>query len=263
MSFNNKSIILTGAAGGLGQAMALQLGKIGTKLVLVDRNEEGLADLSSRIKSIGGTVFTVTQDFQSENAADDVIAFAQANIGQIDILINAAGILDFTHYQNQNPARIGQIMYINAIVPMLLTRALLPHLIKQNAGHIVNIGSIFGSVGFPHYTSYSASKFALRGFSEALRRELFDTAIKVSYIAPRAIKTAINNEAASLMMVETNTTVDNPVKVANEIIDVIHRQKAEHFIGQPESLWAWLNNVMPTAVSYGLKKSTMIARKHL
>lgn len=263
MSFSNKSIVLTGATGGLGQAIALQLGKLGAKVALVGRNEAALIKLSQEITTLGGSGFPIINDFQAEDAAEHVIESAKNQMGEIDILINTAGTLDFTYFKDQSPTRIAQILYINTIVPMLLTRAVLPHLTERNAGQIVNIGSIFGSIGYPHYTTYSASKFALRGFSQALRRELFDTNIKISYIAPRAIKTAINNEASALMMAETKANVDNPVKVANEIIDVIHRAKNEHYIGQPESFFAWLNGVIPAAVTNGLKKPTLIARKHL
>lgn len=172
-------------------------------------------------------------------------------------------MLDFTYFAQQNPARISQIMYVNAIVPMLLTRAVLPRMVARNSGQIVNIGSIFGSIGFPHYASYSASKFALRGFSQALRRELFDSNIKVTYVAPRAIKTPINNDASTEMMRATNTTMDDPKIVAEEIIRAITLQKDEYYIGQPESFFARLNGLLPDLVGGGLKKPTLIARKFL
>ncbi len=263
MSFNQKSIVLIGATGGLGQAITLQLGKLGAKLALIGRNEENLQSLKKAVEAVGGTAFTIANGFESEDAASTVIDMAKEQLGEIDILINAAGLLDFTHYNQQEPVRIAKIMYVNSIIPMLLSRALLPYFMERKTGHIVNIGSIFGSIGYPHYASYSASKFALRGFSQALRRELFDSNIKVSYIAPRAIKTAMNDDASALMMSELKTTIDNPVKVANEIIDVIHQQKNEHFIGQPESFFAWLNGFIPTLVNKGLIKPTLIARKHL
>lgn len=263
MKLQAKRILLTGAAGGLGQEIALQLAEQGATLALVDRNAEGLNQLCAQIIQSGGKATSIVNDFSAENAAEVVIAEAMQQLGSIDILINSAGLLDFTAFATQSPARISQIMTVNAIVPMQLTRALLPSLIQKNAGHIVNIGSIFGSIGFPHYASYSASKFALRGFSQALRRELFDSNIKVTYIAPRAIKTPINNAASSQMMQATNTNMDEPKVVAAEIIAAIIKQKDEHYIGQPESLFAWLNGLLPSLVSNGLKKPTLIARQYL
>lgn len=259
----DKKILLTGAAGGLGQEIARQLAKHGAQLALLDRNEERLTQLRSEINQSGGRAVSIVNDFSAENAADAIIQEASQKVGDIDLLINSAGVLDFTYFAQQNPARISQIMYVNAIVPMLLSRAVLPRMIARNAGQIVNIGSIFGSIGFPHYTSYSASKFAMRGFSQALRRELFDSNIKITYVAPRAIKTPINNDVSTQMMHATKTAMDDPKVVAAEIIRAIIQQKDEHFIGQPESLFAWLNGVFPKIVGNGLIKPTLIARKFL
>jgi len=263
MKLNKKNILLTGAAGGLGQEIALQLAAQGANLALLDRNAEGLNQLCDQIKQSKGQAVTIINDFSAENAAQTVLQEAIEKLGGVDILINSAGVLDFTQFAKQNTARITQTMYVNAIVPMQLTHACLPHFINKNVGQIVNIGSIFGSIGFPHYASYSASKFALRGFSQALRRELFDTNIKVTYIAPRAIKTPINNAASSQMMAATKTAMDEPKVVAAEIIQAIIQQKNEHYIGQPESFFAWLNGIFPSLVSNGLKKPTKIARQFL
>lgn len=258
-----KRIVLTGAAGGLGQALALGLAAKGAQLALVDRNAEGLHQLCTQVSQAGTKASPIVNDFSHVNAIDEVVAQAKQQLEQIDILINSAGILDFTYFSEQNPDRIQQIMMVNSVVPMQLTRAVLPEMQKRNAGHIVNIGSIFGSIGFPHYAVYSASKFALRGFSQALRRELLGSAIKVSYIAPRAIKTPINNALSAQVMAATKTAMDDPQAVAAVIIKAIEQQKAETYIGQPESLFAWLNGVLPSLVSKGLEAPTKIARQFL
>ncbi|MGQ0443410.1 MAG: SDR family oxidoreductase [Methylophilaceae bacterium] len=262
MNLNGKRILLTGAAGGLGQVLAMSLIAQGAKLALVDRNAQILTTLCMRLAQTGSAT-VIVNNFQSESASEDVVAQAVSSLGSVDMLINCAGVLDFTKFSAQTPSHIMQMMHINSVVPMQLTRALLPKLLEKNTGHIVNIGSIFGSIGFPHYATYSASKFALRGFSQALRRELFDSNIKVTYIAPRAIKTKINNEASSQMMAATKTAIDHPEQVAQAIIKAIQQQKAEYYIGQPESFFAWINSVLPSLVSFGLRKSTLIAREFL
>ncbi|MDP1659892.1 MAG: SDR family NAD(P)-dependent oxidoreductase, partial [Methylotenera sp.] len=183
--------------------------------------------------------------------------------GGVDILINSAGILDFTLFHEQDMARIAQMMHINAVVPIQLTRALLPGLLAQNGGQIVNIGSIFGSIGFPHYVTYSASKYAVHGFSQALRRELIGSDITVTYIAPRAIKTPMNDQVAAKMLAATNTAMDEPRVVVAEIIKAIEADKHEHYIGQPESFFAWLNGFFPGAVNMGLKKQAKVARRFI
>jgi len=267
MNLNGKKIILTGAAGGIGQPLAFALSKRGARLALVDREQSRINILCNKIKQLGGIAFPIVTDFNPSeilpNPAQMVVDEAVNLLGGVDILINSAGILDFTLFQEQDAIRIAQMMHINAVVPLQLTRALLPKLLAQNGGQIVNMGSIFGSIGFPHYAAYSASKFAIHGFSQALRRELLDTEITVTYIAPRAIKTPMNDEVASKMLAATNATMDEPKVVVAEIIKAIEADKQEHYIGQPESFFAWLNGFLPSVVSMGLKKPTRVARQFI
>jgi short-subunit dehydrogenase len=138
----------------------------------------------------------------------------------------------------------------------------LPHLLAQNSGRIVNIGSTFGSIGFAHFATYCASKFAIRGFSEALRRELVDTQVGVTYISPRATKTSLNNARTTQMLLETKTNMDDPEYVAERIIFAIENDRKEYFIGQPESFFARLNGIFPRLVDNGLLKNTRIAKKY-
>jgi short-subunit dehydrogenase len=259
MNLQGKSIVLTGATGGIGQPLALALSSKGAKLALVGRDYEGVMAICKTINQAGGTAIAIITDFQASDAVPNptqyVANVANLCLGNVDLLINCAGILDFTLFSDQSTERISQMMHINTIVPIQLARAFLPGFLKNNSGQIVNIGSI----GFPHYATYCASKFALRGFSQALRRELLDSNIAITYIAPRAIKTPMNNQSKQ-MLAATKTNLDEPEKVVSEIIKAIEAEKHEHYIGQPESFFAWLNGVLPSAVNLGLKKQSRIAR---
>jgi len=263
MNLNGKRILLTGAAGGIGQPLALALANKGAKLALVDRDHARIMTLCHKIKQLGGVAAAIVTDFQPTETipspAQYVVDEAMKHLEEVDILINSAGILDFTLFEEQNLERITQMMHINATVPIQLTRVLLPSLLTRNTGQIVNIGSIFGSIGFPHYATYSASKFAIHGFSQALRRELADSNIVVTYVAPRAVKTPMNDQAAS-MLEATKTEMDDPQVVVAQIIKAIEADKDEHYIGQPESFFAWLNGFLPSIVNIGLKKQARIAR---
>ncbi|ADI30277.1 SDR family oxidoreductase [Methylotenera versatilis] len=267
MNPTGKNIILTGAAGGIGQPLAFALSRRGARLALVDRDQLHVNHLCEKINQLGGIAFPILTDFKtseiSENPSRDVVNEAMRLLGGVDVLINSAGILDFTLFEQQDPVRIEQMMHINAVVPIQLAHAILPQFFKQNSGQIVNIGSIFGSIGFPHYATYSASKFAVRGFSQALRRELIYNNITVTYIAPRAIKTSMNGEVASKMLLATKTAIDEPKVVVEEIIKAIEADKQEYYIGQPESFFAWLNGFLPSLVAMGLKKPTRIARQFI
>lgn len=262
MNLTGKRIILTGAAGGIGYRLALLLAKKGAHLALVELNAARLAQICDEINANGGKTHAIALNLTSEGAADQVVEAAKQAMGGIDIVINNAGIMDFTLYDRQSPERIAQVINVNVIAPMLLVRAALPQLLAQNSGAIVNIGSAFGSIGFAHFATYCTSKFAMRGFSESLRRELMDSGVSVVYVSPRAAKTPLNDELTTQMLIETKTNMDEPDYVAEQIVRAIESDAKEYFIGQPESFFARLNGIFPRLVDGGLLKNTRIARKY-
>ncbi len=262
MNLSGKNIILTGAAGGIGYRVALQLAEKGARLALVERNAPRVEEICAEINQRGGFAAPIALDLSAEGAPEQAVNSALQALGGIDVLINNAGIMDFTLFERLDPKRIEQTIGVNVIAPMLLARAVLPHLLKQNSGRIVNIGSAFGSIGFPHFAAYCASKFAMRGFSEALGRELADSPVGVTYVSPRATKTPLNDDVTTRMQKDTGINLDEPEYVAAQIVLAIERERKEHFIGQPESFFARLNGVFPRLVDGGLLKNTRIARKY-
>ncbi|PKO42935.1 MAG: short chain dehydrogenase [Betaproteobacteria bacterium HGW-Betaproteobacteria-22] len=259
MQLNGKRILLTGATGGIGQHLALMLARKGAKLAIVGRDAKKLEVLAGQISHIGETPVKIEADFEKSGTAESVAIHATQALGAIDILINNAAILDFVQFEDQTPERIAQMIHINVTAPIQLARAVLPQFKKNHQGHYLMIGSIFGSLGFPHYATYCASKFAIHGFSQALRRELVDTNIGVTYIAPRGVNTPMNDAATLAMLAKTGGNVDEPDKVAAIIVHALESEKQEVFIGQPESFFAWLNGIAPKLVNLGLKKQTRLA----
>jgi len=108
--------------------------------------------------------------------------------GVVDVVIHAAGVMDFAPFEEMLPDSIHRVVAINLEAPIQLTRALLPSMLKQNTGCVVFVGSVLGALGLPYFSTYSASKFALRGFAEALRREVYGTDLDICYIGPRSVK---------------------------------------------------------------------------
>lgn len=261
MNLSGKCIILTGAAGGIGHHLALLLATKGARLALVGRNAPRLEEVCAEIKQRGGFATPILLDLSAEGAAEQAVASALQAMGGLDLLINNAGVMDFTLFEHHDPKRIEQVIGVNVVAPILLARATLPHLLKQNSGRIVNVGSAFGSIGFPHFATYCASKFAMRGFSEALRRELADSQVGVTYVSPRATRTPMNDDITTRMLKETGTSMDEPEYVAARIVLAIERDCKEYFIGQPESFFARLNGLFPRLLDMGLLKNTRIARK--
>lgn len=262
MKLKGKNILLTGATGGIGRQVALKLAARGANLALVGSDGASLQALAAQIVLAGDSAVGVVANLEHAGAAQIIIDTATQHLGHIDILINNAGVMDFILFEEQSPERIAQMVHVNVTAPIQLTRAVLPRFLARDGGQIVNIGSTFGSIGFPHYATYCATKFALRGFSQSLRRELVDSKIKVTYVAPRAVKTALNDDVTTRMLTDGNINMDEPEYVANQIVQAIVQKKHEHFIGQPESFFAWLNGFLPKAVNIGLKKQAGFARPY-
>ena len=137
---------------------------------------------------------------------------------------------------------------------MQLTRYVLPQMIARGRGHIVNIGSMFGSIGFPCFAAYSASKFALRGFSQALRRELTASGVGVTYVSPRAVSTHFNPPVVHRMAEMGLMHMDQPRWVVKRILRAIEKEKDEAYIGFPESVFARINAVLPAMVSRAIRR---------
>ncbi|MGZ8254070.1 MAG: SDR family NAD(P)-dependent oxidoreductase, partial [Burkholderiaceae bacterium] len=187
--------ILTGAGGGIGAAIAAALAPQCNALLLVGRDVARLERVERAVRRPGLVCRLVSADLTTV-AGREAVARAAAELpGGPDLLINNAGTGEFAWFTDQSEESIARILGVNALAPMLLTRRLLPLLQAQAAATVLNVGSIFGYLGYPGSTTYSASKFALRGFSEALRRELADGPVRVQYFAPRATRTALNDEA--------------------------------------------------------------------
>ena len=145
---------------------------------------------------------------------------------------------------------------------MLLVQALLPLLHREPQAAVVNIGSTFGSIGHPGFSAYCASKFGLRGFSEALARELADTGIVVSYLAPRATQTDLNSAAVVDFNHAAGNAVDPPAVVAAAVLDMLRTGQTRRWLGWPERFFAWLNQAFPSLVDRALRSQLGLIKSH-
>ena len=255
------SILLTGAAGGIGSVIAEYFAANGCRLLLTDLDNPALGALARKLQSThGGEIQTVAADLTSGDGRQLIADKARGF--KIDVLINSAGYNRFGLLEDINDSDIERLFSINIIAPILLSKALIPWLSTRESAHIVNIGSTFGSIGYAGFASYSASKFSLRGFSEALRRELADTAIKVHYLAPRAVKTAFNEDAVNRMNAALGVAMDSPDVIPGAIAHMLKRGKSEHFIGGPEKFFVKLNALFRPLVDKGLAGQLKTIRQH-
>jgi short-subunit dehydrogenase len=259
MKLQDARIVLTGAAGGIGSATAAQLAQAGAKLLLTDLKREPLDVLASELGP-AAILAAIAADVASESGRAALAAAARQH--EANVLINVAGINPFGLFMDQTPREIAAAMSINTVAPMLLCHALLPVLLDRTKAHVVNVGSTFGSIGFPGFAAYSASKFALRGFSEALRRELADTPVRVHYVAPRATKTALATDRVRALNAELGVGMDTPPTVAAAIVSALRDERREVLLGAPERLFAKLNALLPSLVDRSLRRQLAVVRRH-
>jgi short-subunit dehydrogenase len=179
-------MLITGASQGIGRALAVEAARRGVKVLAAARNEQMLRELAEQVQ---GSLVTVQADVTSAADRQKMVDAAQANFGGLDILVNNAGIGATGHFADAAADRLRKIMEVNFFGLTETTRAFLPMLKKGNRPAIVNISSIAGKRGIPARSDYSASKFAVQGFSEALRAELAKDGVDVLVVCPGLTQT--------------------------------------------------------------------------
>lgn len=195
--FDGAHAVLTGAASGIGEQLALQLAARGTHLVLLDLDATRLAAVTAQLRRQHPSIDVRTEvvDLADLDAVEEVVERILAVSAQLDLLINNAGVALGGDFADLTAEEFDWVQNINFRAPVALCRGLLPALRQAPAAHIVNVSSVFGLIGPSGQSAYSASKFALRGFSEVLRHELTPTGIGVTTVHPGGIRTRIAESA--------------------------------------------------------------------
>jgi NADP-dependent 3-hydroxy acid dehydrogenase YdfG len=240
--FAGKVTAVTGAGSGIGQALAIELARSGAMVAISDVDTEGLAATEERLKAIGAPVKADRLDV-TEREAFGVYADAVAeHFGKVNQIYNNAGIAFAGDVEVSQFKDIERVMDVDFWGVVNGTKVFLPHLIASGDGHVINISSIFGLFSVPGQAAYNAAKFAVRGFTEALRQEMAVAGhpVKVTTVHPGGIKTGIvrNMTAAEgIDLSELAQTFDkklastSPQKAARIILDGVRKNKARVLVG--------------------------------
>ena len=191
--FAGKVCVVTGAGSGIGQALAIELARSGAKLAISDVNLEGLADTEERIKAIGAPVKSDRLDVTEREAFELYADGVKSHFGKVNQIYNNAGIAFHGDVEKSEFKDFERVIDVDFWGVVNGTKAFLPHLIASGDGHVVNVSSIFGLFSVPKQSAYNAAKFAVRGFTEALRQEMINDGrpVKVTCVHPGGIKTNI------------------------------------------------------------------------
>ncbi len=241
-SIPGKVAVVTGAGSGIGRALAVELARRGAKLAISDIDAIGLAETEALIRAAGGVVRTDPLDVSQREL---VLAYAdevQAHYGVVNLVFNNAGIAFTGDIEKMSFKEMDRVMDIDFWGVVSGTKAFLPHVIASGDGHIVNISSIFGLFSVPTQSAYNAAKFAVRGFTEALRQEmkLRKHPVQITTVHPGGIKTNIVNNATGVdghdnakLAKDFNTKLarTTPEKAAEVILKGVEKNKAKVLIG--------------------------------
>jgi len=256
ISFNNKVVLITGGSRGLGLVMARQFGQLGAKIVICarDHNEvrDAQQDLRGRAIDAMGLPADVTQKEQVEN----LVGRVNHHFGGIDILVNNAGTIQVGPMETMTLSDYEEAMKLHFWAPLYTTLAVLPQMRQRRAGRIVNISSIGGKVPAPHLLPYSASKFALTGFSEGLRAELLKDGIYVTTVCPGLMRTGSarnalfksqhRHEYAWFAISDATPGVSiSAERAAARIISACQHGEAETMVSMPSRLATTFHGIFP------------------
>lgn len=218
-NLRGKKAIITGGSRGLGKAVAIALAKEGVDIAIIGRNENSLIEAAGEIAQFDTKVLYAEADVTNPIAINEAVKYFLEEFGRVDILINNAGISSFGSFVDMSTEEWMNMMNVNVFGVYHITKALLPTMIGQNSGDIINISSTAGLTGNATTSAYSASKFAVIGMSESLMKEVRKNNIRVSTLTPSTIATDM---AQSLGIVPENT--DNmlqPEDFAELVIDIL------------------------------------------
>lgn len=257
MDLAGRTAVITGAAGGIGRAIALSLARRGCHVALADIDGTGARATAARCERLGVRASGHRLDVADRDA---ILAFPEAVRAQhdaVDLLVNNAGVAVGGSFEQVAERDFDWLFDVNFFGTVRMTRAFLPMLRESDDARIVNLSSIFGIVSPPGQAAYSASKFAVRGFSNALRHELADTQVGVTVVHPGGVRTAI---ATSARMPEGATAAEQargrerarrmlkmePAQAGETIVRGIERRRARILVGSDAKAAALVERLFPT-----------------
>lgn len=248
-----KRVLVTGGGSGIGRALALEAARRGMEVALCGRRRAALEDTAAALPA-SARPLVIDADLTSATDRARMVAHLSDAWGALDVLVNNAGMVKGGTLRGADDATLEETFRTNVLAPMALTRDLAPLLLRARPSRVVNVGSVFGDIAYPGFGAYSASKFALRGFSCALRREWKPLGIGVTYVAPRATRTDAA-DAFSELIAATGMRLDAPDLVAARIWQAVEAGRNAAYPAGPERLFVLIQRLAPKLIDRALART--------
>jgi short-subunit dehydrogenase len=247
-----KCVLITGAGSGIGRALSVEAAQRGMAVALCGRRETAL-EATGALLGPGSQHLIIPADITNPQDRRRIVETISERWEALDVLVNNAGVVEGGALEKFDDEAITRTFLTNVIAPMALTRDLMPLLVAARPSRVVNIGSVFGDIAYPQFSGYSASKFALRGFSNALRREWKQTGIGVTYAAPRATRTDAA-VAFDELIAYANMSVDTPAQVARRIWQSVASGRDSIYAPAPERIYVLIQRIFPQIIDWALSR---------
>ncbi len=260
-NLRGKVAAITGAGSGIGQALAVELAKLGCEVAISDKNDSGLQDTLQQLNALGAKVSSRLLDVADRDAvyawADQVVA----DHGQVNLIFNNAGVALSETVESMGYENFEWLMNINFWGVVYGTKAFLPYLKQAGEGHVINVSSVFGMIGVPTQSAYNAAKFAVKGFTESLREEMEieGASVEVTCVHPGGIKTNIvrtsrvgevgkagTRDRDKMVRMFDKAARTTPTEAARVIIDGVKKNKPRVLIGADARVIDTVQRLLPT-----------------
>ena len=237
-TLTDEVVIVTGASSGIGAATARELGRRGATVVLAARRVEELDAQVRAIREAHGKAVAIPADVSDATQVAQLLDYTLTAFGRVDVLVNNAGAGWLKPFAFTSPEEMSALLNVNLLGAMIVTRAVLPGMLERRHGAIISVGSLSGRVAMEPL--YSATKYGLRGFSLALRRQVVGSGVSVSLVAPGKIRTAMTEHLSARM--------PKPDLVARTIADLVTNPRREVVLPGRHYAIAWLEQLLPTVI---------------
>lgn len=249
MKFKDKVVVITGASSGIGEASAVEFAKNGANVVLIGRRKEKLIEVEKKISKYKVSVLVCVCDVSNKLQVQEMSKQVLAKFGKIDILVNNAGFAIYGKVSDLDIEQMESQIATNYFGMVYCIKNFLPKMLEQNYGHIVNVASVAASFGLPGLASYSASKFAMLGFSEGLQHELNGTDVHVTVVSPIMVRTNFFDHSSFESMPKISPTSLSAKTVAKAVLKAANSSRLEIVVPAVVRGAIWTKQTFPYLIN--------------